>query len=661
MLKLLGAWSITTLFRAAVAAVLGGKRRFSLCFSGLGARIGFRGHRRGGCRGHRGRSLALGASPEPPPDGEQSNRNWVEGVLNATSLSVIKALRMSERQLKALFGQGKSSEPDLKEVLLENQGPDGAELPADGTVGDWVSNAAQSVMTSWKVAVLGDGETKKLQEDARRRSSLEDKLRASVMSPWGSPRFDAFDEKVGASQSFEPDPRPGTLYSTIRAVLGKPVSTSSGAASEGASTSVDTRGGKQSTDGGPNAPPKLDVENANGILSAPPPAPPPEVPGLDDANLVVRVKIEPKRVEAVETQREGVARLMAEPGGNILALMAQDGWEVKQLDPITGTYELSLPSVRYQFALGVVSIPSPRFVATVRDTFTMAGSYEERLQGDLVLQNGQDILTVDVGFPFKSTFSVSAAGWTRCCIGSDGEFIGVSNDIVLGLKVPRVPGLESAMELFVKSYGGESTLEVARALARGADNLPVENGWWQSTQNALRGFGMPGTTEVNDEIAEDGPEAEAALVEEAPNKREVVDGPVEATPTYREAIAVQDEAESPFVPGMEDANLVVRIEIDPKRAEAVQSKREGVARLMGKSGGRILETMAQDGWTVTPLNPDQGTYEITLPAVSYTFPLGAVSIPAPRFIATVRDTFTKMGLYQERLVGDQYCRTAKIF
>ena len=156
--------------------------------------------------------------------------------------------------------------------------------------------------------------------------------------------------------------------------------------------------------------------------------PPPDVPGLGNANLMIRVRIDRKLsssppeaeddgVERFSERTNGVStngvnaifkcllrgtfwysreihaplRFMALPGGRILAAMAQDGWEVNELEG-KDLFEVLLPSVEYELpGGGMVSMPAPRFVSTVRDNVT-EGPWNERMMGDLVLQNGEDIL-----------------------------------------------------------------------------------------------------------------------------------------------------------------------------------------------------------------------------------------------------------------------------
>jgi len=198
------------------------------------------------------------------------------------------------------------------------------------------------------------------------------------------------------------------------------------------------------------------------------------VPGMAEANLVVSVECD-KQMKQPASQREGVQLLMLQPGGKILASMAQDGWKVEAVDPATGIYELSLPAVEYNLGMGIVSIPSPLFRANISDTRRKDEDGDmERLAGDLVLQNGEGILTVKLGFPFSTTLSVSAAGLARARIGQSEDAVYLQADVEIGLRIPRVPGLEKIMQLFVKSYANKSTFDCSTALSKGADKIAAE-------------------------------------------------------------------------------------------------------------------------------------------------------------------------------------------
>lgn len=411
--------------------------------------------------------------------------------------------------------------------------------------------------------------------------------------------------------------------------------------------------------------------------------PPPIVPGMDEANLVVRVNI-PVKLAAPESSSEGVARLMAMPGGDILALMAQDGWEVIEVDRANGIYDLLLPAVRYELAAGTVTIPPPRFRTCVRESVFRSGDFYHRLSGDLVLQNGEGIFTLELGFPFYTKFSISAAGWTRAAVGWQGDAIGVSNAVEVGIKVPRVPGLTGLLEHFVQNYGDQSTYDCAVALAKGADSLPppseglpdwlasslgaVAEGWNSVVGNIpqLPELELPelpdllGSGEGPAAIAvENHPSASSSSAAPPPSliveevTAETVEEPFDPTPvpTILEAGEEEEEAPPPQVPGMDEANLMVRVSI-PRKLAIPESNSEGVARLMSLPGGDILSLMAQEGWEVHEVDRAQGVYELLLPQVRYELPGGVVTIPQPKFLTTVRESVFRNGDFCHRLSGD---------
>mmetsp|Transcript_69730 Transcript_69730/g.167399 ORF Transcript_69730/g.167399 Transcript_69730/m.167399 type:complete len:578 (-) Transcript_69730:206-1939(-) len=190
-------------------------------------------------------------------------------------------------------------------------------------------------------------------------------------------------------------------------------------------------------------------------------------------NLVLTVKSS-LATEEPGSQASGVECLMSQPGGEILAAMAGKDWKVEPLDPSRGTYELQLPPVTYNMGVGSVTIPPPRFIATIEDSTTVTGDEHERLVGELVLQNGDRILTVDLGFPLNTNLSLSTEGSAKARIGRIGDSVFLQADVEIGLFLPKVPGLQKLMEMFIKAYANQSTQDCARALAQGADRLHSE-------------------------------------------------------------------------------------------------------------------------------------------------------------------------------------------
>lgn len=232
--------------------------------------------------------------------------------------------------------------------------------------------------------------------------------------------------------------------------------------------------------------------------------PPPEAPGMEDANLIVRVDIEPKK-QKVSKGAKAIENLMSKSDREVLEAMAQEGWEVEVVDESKGLYMLSLPPVLYEVMGTSVSIPAPRFLTKLRDSRGRTSKFKERLEGDLVLQNGEGIFTLQLGFPFRTKLCISAAGWTRAKVGFEGDEILSSNFVEVGIQLPKVPGLTNIMEYFVKNYGTQSTQECTDALARAAERLPETP--LQSIEDTMKEFLKPLTDPEGKEkkLVESGP------------------------------------------------------------------------------------------------------------------------------------------------------------
>eukprot|EP00929_Paragymnodinium_shiwhaense_P028592 TRINITY_DN16553_c0_g1_i3.p1 TRINITY_DN16553_c0_g1~~TRINITY_DN16553_c0_g1_i3.p1 ORF type:complete len:449 (-),score=76.60 TRINITY_DN16553_c0_g1_i3:98-1444(-) len=195
-------------------------------------------------------------------------------------------------------------------------------------------------------------------------------------------------------------------------------------------------------------------------------------PAFADANLVLRISTEKQRVRPVQSGGHGTDCLMAESDGRIIAAMAQDGWDVRSLDEASGEYEVMLPAVEYEFSLARVTMPRPHFKATVQ-----AGAVEaqhdgqQRMTGELVLTNGDEMINVHLGFPLNTTVAISCAGICKAKIGRLQDDVFLQNEVALGLSLPNVPGLAKIVNAFCRSYADTATLQCAEALASGADKL----------------------------------------------------------------------------------------------------------------------------------------------------------------------------------------------
>ncbi|CAJ1439265.1 unnamed protein product [Effrenium voratum] len=153
---------------------------------------------------------------------------------------------------------------------------------------------------------------------------------------------------------------------------------------------------------------------------------------MDAANLVVRLDSEPG-VAGTELAEEK----MRQTNQQVLQDLCGEGWSVRPIDAANGVFELTLPAVRYSMPMGVVSIPAPLFRAQVRDSDKTVGNYQERLIADIVLQNGDKMLGVELGFPFSSKFTISAAGWARCRVGREPGSVRCQALVEMGLQVPK--------------------------------------------------------------------------------------------------------------------------------------------------------------------------------------------------------------------------------
>ncbi|CAE7947773.1 CPK16, partial [Symbiodinium sp. KB8] len=230
---------------------------------------------------------------------------------------------------------------------------------------------------------------------------------------------------------------------------------------------------------------------------------------------------------------------------------------------------------------------APKFLTKLRDTrgTPTSGPYQGRMEGDLVLQNGEGIFTLQLGFPFRNTLTISAAGWTRAQISWKGDEIVATNYVEVGIKLPKVPGLTNIMEYFVKSYGTQSTQDCTDALARAAEVARPPETPLQIVEEKVKELFTP-LTGPEPEEAETQPETDAVDPEEVGLTLPSI---AEAEPAPPEEQASSEDPLPPVVPGMEEANLVVRVKIDPKRRLVEDLGAEGAENLMAGSNRQILE------------------------------------------------------------------------
>jgi len=160
---------------------------------------------------------------------------------------------------------------------------------------------------------------------------------------------------------------------------------------------------------------------------------------------------------------------MQQPFSEIVGLLAHEGWEIRPLDIEKGSVEIVLPEVHYDLGMAIVTIKPPRFTCVARSSSTIARDFEERLIGDMVLENGKDILKVENRL--GGVTYISGAGSARCRFGRKRDEVALQADMTVGLGVPAVFGLRSIMEYFVRNYANKAMQDCTRALAKGADRL----------------------------------------------------------------------------------------------------------------------------------------------------------------------------------------------
>mmetsp|Transcript_19994 Transcript_19994/g.46531 ORF Transcript_19994/g.46531 Transcript_19994/m.46531 type:complete len:857 (-) Transcript_19994:258-2828(-) len=381
----------------------------------------------------------------------------------------------------------------------------------------------------------------------------------------------------------------------------------------------------------------------------------PTAPGMERANFTVGTKVPLQKGLAKTGGTEGVDRLMALPGGRILQIMCSAGWEVVPQNVEKGLYDIYLPPVKYEVPLGAtVTIPPPHFETLVTDMHRASPrGHCERLAGDLILQNGKDILTVELGFPFNKVIAVSAAGWTRAFIGWSDDAVLVECEVEIGMTVPKVPGLTQIMEFFVKSYATQSTREIAASLALGADTSSLLDE--VEAEEAAMAAEMRASG--SDEVSE-GPSSGAApeLSDSAAAKdldfeldevewsvTEVKPSDKQESSDLAEGKSASDAAElqvgfaarsprtAPDVPGLAQANLLVDVNDVRKSVKAATAGEAGLKRLMSESSLSILDCMTEGGWKVEQVDEAKGFFNLCLPAVTYTVGTAEVSTPAPEF------------------------------
>ena len=99
----------------------------------------------------------------------------------------------------------------------------------------------------------------------------------------------------------------------------------------------------------------------------------PVVPGMAKANLVVNVETVPGKAQTPHADAK-----MQQSDQQVLENLCGDGWSCSPIDAEKGLFEITLPAVRYELPMGVVSIPAPLFHAQVRSLANLSRLTELR-------------------------------------------------------------------------------------------------------------------------------------------------------------------------------------------------------------------------------------------------------------------------------------------
>mmetsp|Transcript_31956 Transcript_31956/g.74838 ORF Transcript_31956/g.74838 Transcript_31956/m.74838 type:complete len:441 (+) Transcript_31956:107-1429(+) len=202
----------------------------------------------------------------------------------------------------------------------------------------------------------------------------------------------------------------------------------------------------------------------------------PELPAMEGVNYFLRLSAGPKSHNAEEVA--GVDLLMSQSVPRIAELMLQGYFRklfrksvrVRPVDVRAGTYDVEVPSIRLNLPFATVTSRPVTVAMTCKDMRRTDGSLCERGYFDVVLEDGKDICCIQLGFPFQTSYFISAAAWGRTAIGWQGQSIQLQVEGDAGIRLLRVPGLRSVIEYFARVTLNEAVKDGARILAGVADN-----------------------------------------------------------------------------------------------------------------------------------------------------------------------------------------------
>mmetsp|Transcript_47960 Transcript_47960/g.111915 ORF Transcript_47960/g.111915 Transcript_47960/m.111915 type:complete len:407 (-) Transcript_47960:283-1503(-) len=204
---------------------------------------------------------------------------------------------------------------------------------------------------------------------------------------------------------------------------------------------------------------------------------PPRMPDMTGANYQLHLSSVPQ--SAKSSTAAGVEQLMSLPVLDIATVMLRQYFsrlfqkevEVTPSANVEGKYFVAVPSVSLDLPLAKVVSRAVTVEMTCQSTNRrMVRDFSERGHFDVVLADGKDICEIKLGFPFRTSHSISASAWGRTAIGWRGQSIQLQVEGDAGIRLLKVPGLRSVVEYFARHTLNEAVRDGATILAGAADS-----------------------------------------------------------------------------------------------------------------------------------------------------------------------------------------------
>mmetsp|Transcript_26395 Transcript_26395/g.48245 ORF Transcript_26395/g.48245 Transcript_26395/m.48245 type:complete len:418 (+) Transcript_26395:40-1293(+) len=203
---------------------------------------------------------------------------------------------------------------------------------------------------------------------------------------------------------------------------------------------------------------------------------PPQMPDMSGANYLLHLSSVPQSAKSCTAA--GVQQLMSLPVQDIATVMLREYFsrlfqkevEVTPMTDVAGKYVVAVPSVTLDLPLAKVVSRPVTVEMTCQSTNRTVRDFSERGHFDVVLADGKDICEIKLGFPFRTSHSISASAWGRTAIGWRGKSIQLQVEGDAGIRLLKVPGLRSVVEYFARHTLNEAVRDGAAILAGAADS-----------------------------------------------------------------------------------------------------------------------------------------------------------------------------------------------